>query len=98
VSRLLQHNGTIRWITALTISKPRKVYSKEARAAISARNRDIMRRKVEAGLFVPPSKDPAAAAKISAAHRERVRLGLWQQPRAPDKESEDGPLAKDAGS
>lgn len=57
----MRNNGTVRWTTLLTLPKEAKVYSAEARATISARNRQIMARKVEAGSYVPPSKDPGGS-------------------------------------
>jgi hypothetical protein len=60
--------GILRQTTVIPLPRETHRYSPEARAAISARVSEAMRDKVEAGLFVPSSKDPTVAAKISAAH------------------------------
>jgi hypothetical protein len=69
---------------------PRRQLSAEARARLSIRSRAAVRRRIDAGLYVPPSKDPTAAAKISAALLGRVKDGTWQRPPAPRKDPATG--------
>jgi site-specific DNA recombinase len=72
----------------------RKRMSPEARAQLAARNRVAMRRRVAAGLYVSPTKDPAIAKKVSEALTRRVREGTWKRPPAPLKDPLSGRWVK----
>ena len=69
---------------------PRRQLSAEQRAAISVRNSEIMRRRVAAGTFVSPTKNPAVAQKISGALLSHVNDGTWKRPPAPKKDPISG--------
>ncbi len=72
VPRLLCCNGTFRHSGSLNLRKSRKL-SREARQQLAARRRDAMRRRIEAGLYMPPTKDPTVAAKVRLAQLIRIK-------------------------
>jgi hypothetical protein len=76
----------------------RRRLSAEAVAALAIRNRDAMRRRVESGTYVSPTKDPLVAAKVSAALKERVRQGKWRRPPPPERDPATGQWLKKAKS
>lgn len=85
-------DGAERASTSLTL--PKRRLSPDQRAARSALNSAIMRRRVEAGAFIAPTKDPAIAKKVSEALLKRVGAGTWKRPPAPGKDPETGRWVK----
>ncbi|HXA43428.1 MAG TPA: recombinase family protein [Candidatus Solibacter sp.] len=73
---------------------PRRHLSSEARANLSVKNREAMLRRVAAGLYVSPTKDPRIAKKVSEALSRRVREGTWKPPPAPRKDPVTGRWVK----
>jgi hypothetical protein len=77
---------------------PKKSYSAEARAAMSERSRRAILRRISQGLFQSPTKNPAVAAKVRAAHLLRVQQGKWKRPIPPDRDPRTGRWKPKRGS
>src|SRR6202035_5206144 len=81
--RLLCRNGTFRHSGWLAFPRVRKL-SLEARERVAAWSRDAMQRRIQAGIYSQPTKDPVVAAKFRSVHLMSVKEVRWKHPPPPD--------------